>query len=161
MTNLKPLLYAGTSLLFAVSVAFADDRIGRHDYADGYGTAHYNAHHWILRFADRDAYDRRGIDPLNGPTRYGPFFGGAIGARAPVGSAANPGGLSLARTYDPVRPSAQIIHVSQELKDLAAAREPGRLARLEREIDDIEIRFRSPTQAYDTRFPSIVFLDSP
>ena len=59
----------------------------------------------------------------------------------------------------PRRPGAKIIRVTERQKQLGEARAAIREARMIEQIDKLDIRFYRDTEAYDARFPSIVYLE--
>ena len=59
----------------------------------------------------------------------------------------------------PRRPGAKIIRVTERQKRLGEARAAIREARMIEQIDKLDIRFYRDTEAYDARFPSIVYLE--
>lgn len=62
--------------------------------------------------------------------------------------------------YSPTRSRAKIIHVSSAMKKLAEKRAAAREALYYKEADKIEFRYYRPNEAYDVRFPSVVYLDA-
>ena len=69
------------------------------------------------------------------------------------------GSLRQKVSYSQTRSLAKIIHVSDEMKDLGEIRAARRESRMLQEIDTIEFGFYRDNEAYDMRFPSIVYLD--
>lgn len=61
--------------------------------------------------------------------------------------------------YSPRRSMSKIIHVSEEMKELGEERAERREARMIEQMDQLDIRFYRDNEAYDARFPSIVYLD--
>ncbi|MEP0944285.1 MAG: hypothetical protein ABJH63_12610 [Rhizobiaceae bacterium] len=57
------------------------------------------------------------------------------------------------------RPGAKIIRVSEKMKRLGEERAAKREARMLEELDNLDIRYYRDSEAYDARFPSIVYLD--
>ncbi|MEP1208332.1 MAG: hypothetical protein ABJM29_08840 [Rhizobiaceae bacterium] len=57
------------------------------------------------------------------------------------------------------RPGSKIIHVSEKMKQLGEERAAKREERMLEQIDKLDIRFYRDNEAYDARFPSIVFLE--
>lgn len=64
-------------------------------------------------------------------------------------------------TYSPTRSRAKIIHVSDRMKRLGEERAARREARMLRNIKNIKFGYYRKNEAYDVRFPSIVYLDTP
>lgn len=62
--------------------------------------------------------------------------------------------------YQPSRSAAKIQQVSYEQWELGEARAARREAKMLEELDSIDIRFYRPNEAYDARFPSVVYLDT-
>ena len=63
-------------------------------------------------------------------------------------------------TYSPRKSAAKIIHVSDQMKRLGEARAAVREANLLRNIDNIKFKYYRPNEAFDVRFPDVVYLDS-
>lgn len=61
--------------------------------------------------------------------------------------------------YSKQSSASKIIHVSEKMKQLGEARAARREAAMLENLDSIEFRFYRPNEAYDVRFPSIVYLD--
>ncbi|MGI9353806.1 MAG: hypothetical protein ACR2PF_01375 [Rhizobiaceae bacterium] len=61
----------------------------------------------------------------------------------------------------PLRPRAKIIQVSDDQKIIGEQRAAGRAGRFNRENGNKYVRFYRDNEAYDVRFPSIVYLNSP
>ncbi len=57
------------------------------------------------------------------------------------------------------RPGSKIIRVSEKMKRLGEARAAIREEKILKEIDNIDIRFYRDNEAYDARYPSIVYLE--
>ena len=57
------------------------------------------------------------------------------------------------------RPGAKILRVTERQKQLGEARAAIREARMIEQIDELDIRFYRDTEAYDARYPSIVYLE--
>ena len=122
---------------------------------------HFNQAHWIFRGSDT-GYDvpRRDAGSL---VRYRDEAPAGVRYRASYRPAAmdalgQVGALRIAGTYMPAKPPAQVIRVDGSLQEIADDRALRRLEKFEREQP--EIRFYTPRQAYDARFPSVVYLDS-
>jgi hypothetical protein len=71
-----------------------------------------------------------------------------------------PLGLQITGTFFEKRPGAKVIHVSDELKDLGEERAERRRERLNSGHDNRVFRFYRSNEAYDVRFPSVVYLNS-
>lgn len=63
-------------------------------------------------------------------------------------------------TYSPQRSIARILHVTDEQLALGEKRAERREAKMLDQIDTIEFGYYRPNEAYDVRFPSIVYLDA-
>lgn len=59
----------------------------------------------------------------------------------------------------PRRSASKIIRVSDEMKRLGEERAANREVKMRQNIDDIEFGFYRESEAYDVRFPSIVYLE--
>ena len=64
-------------------------------------------------------------------------------------------------SYSPLRTMSKIIHVSDEMLELGEERAARREERMIDQIDEIDIRFYRDNEAYDVRYPSIVYLKMP
>ncbi len=97
-------------------------------------------------------------NPLTGPSRFRTRNDRGYYHNPEPGPLGQSGALRVAGTALPTRPSAQIINVDGDLVSVAEERAEGRLQRFEQE--NVEIRFHTPRQAYDARFPNVIYLDS-
>jgi hypothetical protein len=59
----------------------------------------------------------------------------------------------------PRRSASKIIHVSYKMLQLGESRAAKREARMLKEMENLDIRYYRDNEAYDARFPSIVYLD--
>ncbi len=123
-----------------------------------------NDAHWLMRRAEQGLYGySRGpiynaANPLTGPSRYRASNDRGYYYTPEPGALGQSGSLRIAGTRYPTGPAAKIINIDGDAVTLAEERAEGRFERFQQ--DDVEIRFHTPRQAYDARFPNVIYLDS-
>ncbi len=116
-----------------------------------------NDSHWLMRRARQGLYDYSS-NPLTGPTRYRASNDRGYYDNPEPGALGQSGALRIAGTRYPTGPAAKIITVDGDAVSLAEERAEGRFERFQEQ--DVEIRFHTARQAYDARFPNVIYLDS-
>lgn len=74
---------------------------------------------------------------------------------------AAPSGLRELVSTSPTRSPSKILHVTREQYEEGESRAARREAKMLANIENIRFRYYRPNEAYDERFPSIVYLEPP
>ena len=121
---------SGSRGFHAIAGSSHHDTVVRHEFRRGYD--HFSAP-LVIVYSDDDASDQQD------------FSDSFLREKA---------------TYSPSRSAAKVLRVTPEQLQIGEARAARREARMLEQIDQLDIRFYRPNEAYDARFPSVVYLDS-